>query len=57
MREVTKKEAVAELRKAFNSYIKTLPDVEYYRVSSSQDGFVPDEVGFGYLHTAEFGAE
>ena len=54
---MTRKEAVAELRRRFNDFIRGLPDCGYLRVMSSQDGFDEKESGSGYIRTAEFGVE
>lgn len=53
---MTKKEVVAELRKAFNNWVALLPDCEYESCNDHSEVYPPED-GIRYLHTLELGAE
>lgn len=53
---MTKKEVVAALRKAFNSWASLLPDVEYKSCNNASE-FYNDDVNVHALHVLELAAE
>lgn len=56
---MTKREVAAELRRYVNSFIRSLPDINYKRVRFATDGFTPEldggSRGKEYIRTAELG--
>jgi hypothetical protein len=53
---VTKKEVVATLRKAFNSWASSLPDIEYKSCNDAAE-FYDDDANVNSLHVLELAAE
>lgn len=53
---VTKKEVVAALRKAFNNWASSLPDIEYKSCNGATE-FYDDDENVNPLHVLELAAE
>ena len=54
---MTKKEVVAALRKAFNSWASMLPDDVLYKSCNDASEFYSEDTSVNNLHVLELGAE